>query len=180
MSSEAEAEKAPETKAETPAAGSVAKKASPIVTILTIVLTAVFAAGASYAGSLKAGKGGGGGGGDHHGAEDAHGGGHGAAKPPGPTLPLDPFLVTLFDAKGRNHPMKLSIAVEFDAHTKEDLKTFTPRIRDAVITHLRAVPFEQVADHAHIEKLRTELIEKCKAAGATTAERVLVTDFVVQ
>ncbi|MBX3264982.1 MAG: flagellar basal body-associated FliL family protein, partial [Labilithrix sp.] len=78
------------------------------------------------------------------------------------------------------HPMKMSIAVEFAANTTEDLKSFVPRIRDAVLTYLRTVTHEQVTDPGHVEKMRADLLERCRAAGAGSAERILVTDFVVQ
>ena len=102
------------------------------------------------------------------------------SRPPGPTLPLEPFLVTLFDGARKTHPMKMSIAVEFDAQTKEDLKTFVPRIRDAVLAYLRTLSHEYVTDPANLEKIRSEIVERCRATGAVTAEKVLVTDFVVQ
>lgn len=104
----------------------------------------------------------------------------GPSRPPGPTLSLDPFLVTVFDEGKKPHPMKVSIAVEFEAQTKDDLKMFVPRIRDAVLTYLRTLSHEQVADPAHMEKMRDEIVGRCRAAGATTAEKILVTDFVVQ
>ncbi len=76
--------------------------------------------------------------------------------------------------------MKMSIAVEFDAHTKEELKNFVPRIRDAILGYLRTLTHEQATDPAQVEKLRHELTALCKGAGAATAERIPVTDFVVQ
>lgn len=167
-------------------AAAPAKKPSAIMGILKVVVTAVLAAGASFGGSLKGASahpaptvvcaGGG------HGEGDEHGGGGGKheAAPPGPTLPLDAFLLTVYDAARKPHPMKLSLAIEFDAHTKEDLKNFVPRIRDAVLGFLRTVTYEQMTDPTTVDKIRADLLERCKAAGAGGAQRVLVTDFVVQ
>ena len=36
-----------------------------------------------------------------------------ALKPPGPTLDLDPFLLTVTDGNKKGHPMKVTIAIEF-------------------------------------------------------------------
>ncbi len=166
-------------------AAAPAKKPSAIMGILKVVVTAVLAAGASFGGSLKGASahpaptvvcaGGGHGEGDEHG-----GGGKHEAAPPGPTLPLDAFLLTVYDGARKPHPMKLSLAIEFDAHTKEDLKNFVPRIRDAVLGFLRTVTYEQMTDPTTVDKIRADLLERCKAAGAAGAQRVLVTDFVVQ
>ena len=142
---------------------------------LKILLPAALAAAAAYGGTRAAGA-----------QNNKGGGGDGphivvvAPRPPGPTLPLEPFLVTLFDTNKRAHPMKMTIAVEFDPHTKEELKNFTPRVRDAVLAHVRTLAYENVTDAAQVEKLRAVLLEKCRHAGAATAERILVTDFVVQ
>jgi flagellar basal body-associated protein FliL len=106
---------------------------------------------------------------------------HVEAKPPGPTVALDPFLVSVVDAKGKGHPMKLSVAVEFGGLVKEDaLKAFVPRIRDAILAHMRTLTFEEAVDSQHSEKLRTELLERCQKAGASGAERILITDLVSQ
>ena len=157
----------------TPAASTPAavKKSSPFGALLRIVVPALFAAGAAYGGTRASGAK------AAPAPETEH---SSAAKPPGPTLPLEPFLVTILDANKKPHPMRMSLAVEFDPHVKEDLKNFTPRIRDAVLSHLRTVMYEQASDPNHIEKLRAELVERCKASGAPGAERILVTDFVVQ
>ena len=166
-----------ETKpAQTPTEGTPAtpKKGSAAGGLLRILIPAVLAAGAAYGGSRAAAA--------RTPApaaapEASH---HAQSKPPGPTLPLDPFLVTIFDASKKPHPMKMSIAVEFDPHTTVDLETFVPRIRDAVLMYLRTLTFEQVTDPTHVEKVRAELIERCRSAGASGAEKILVTDFVVQ
>lgn len=156
------------------AAPSEPTKPSAIGGLLRILVPALLAAGAAYGGTRAATA-------RAAGPAPQEAASHAPAQqPPGPTLPLDPFLVTLFDVGKKPHPMKMSIAVEFDAHTKEDLKTFVPRIRDAVLAYLRMLSHEQVTDPAYVEKMRGDLIERCKAAGATGAEKILVTDFVVQ
>jgi flagellar basal body-associated protein FliL len=157
------------------AAAAAPKKPSAIAGVLKLVIPALFAAGAAYGGTRFAAAKTPAAAADAHAAPVVH-----HAKPPGPTLPLEPFLVTVFDANKKPHPMKMTIAVEFDPATHDDLKTFSPRIRDVVLTYLRSMSHEQATDPAQVEKLRTDLVEKCQKAGAATAERILVTDFVVQ
>lgn len=101
--------------------------------------------------------------------------------PPGPTIALEPFLVALQDSGKHAHPMKLTVAVEFEGSAKEEaIKPFIPRIRDAILAHMRSQSYEEAVDQEHSAKLRSELLEKCKKAGASSAERVLITDLVSQ
>jgi flagellar basal body-associated protein FliL len=99
---------------------------------------------------------------------------------PGPTLALDPFLVAVQDAKKKMHPMKVNVAVEFGPKASpEELKVFTPRLRDAALDYLRRLTFEEAMDPQVNEKIRPEMLEKLRAAGLG-AKRVLITDLVVQ
>lgn len=157
------------------------KKPSAIGGLLKILIPAVLAAGASYAGTRYAkaqnaivvikekeeAEG--------HGKKEAH-------QPPGPTISLEPFLLSVFDVQKKPHPMKMTVAVEFDAKAAahEDPKAFMPRIRDTVLTHLRKMTYEDVSDPAHYDKLRKELLEQCHEVGAESAKKVLITDFVIQ
>lgn len=147
-----------------------AKKGGGAAMILGLVFPALLAGGAAYGATRAAAKAPG------H-AEPAHV----EAKPPGPTVALEPFLVSILDASKKAHPLKLSLAVEFGSKDKEEeLKTFVPRIRDAILAYVRALSYEEAVDSQHSEKLRAELLERCRKAGATTAERVLITDLVSQ
>jgi flagellar basal body-associated protein FliL len=136
-----------------------------------MVLPSVFAAAAAFGGAKVAGA--------HH-APAASAEHVEEAKPPGPTLALEPFVVTIPDTNKKVHPMKVTVAIEFDAKAKEDeLKTLTPRIRDASLGYFRTLTYEEVVDPAASDKMRPEILEKLKTAG-TGAERVLITDLVVQ
>jgi hypothetical protein len=53
-------------------------------------------------------------------------------------------------------------------------------VRDAALTHLRTIAYEDAIDAARNEKLRTDLLEKLRSAGVTSAERILITDLVIQ
>ncbi len=106
---------------------------------------------------------------------------HKEEKPPGPTINLEPFLLVTADEAKKSHAMKVTLAVEFGEGVKEDaLKNFTPRIRDAALSYLRTVSYEEAIDATKADKLREDLLEKFQKAGASDAERVLVTDLVVQ
>lgn len=109
--------------------------------------------------------------------------------PPGPTLSLEPFLLSVMDAQKKPHPMKLTVAVEFSEKAGGgggehggggDVKVYMPRIRDVVLTFLRSMSYEQITDPSHFDTMRKELLEKCKDVGAEGATKVLVTDFVIQ
>ena len=149
-----------------PAEDKPAKKSSP----LALVLPALLAGAAAFGGSKLA---------TPHVAPAAEA--KVEAKPPGPTMQLEPFLVTIQDATKHAHAMKVTLAVELESGAKEEApKAYVPRTRDACLTYLRNETFEQVSDSEHTEKLRTELLAKLKEAGVGGVERVLVTDFVVQ
>lgn len=142
--------------------------------IAGVILPALFAGGAAFGGAKIAV------------ARMAHAAGHEHAEPahvepPGPTLTLEPFILVKTDGQQHNHPMRVAIAVEFNAATpQESLASFVPRIRDAALGYLREMTLEDATNGDHVEQLRTELLAKFREAGAGTAQRVLVTDMVVQ
>lgn len=174
-----EEKKPDEAKDEDKPAG-VPQKGGMVGTIVKILIPAVLAAGASYAGTRYAK------------AQNAivvvkekeeaeHGKHHDDA--PGPTLTLEPFLASVFDAQRKSHPMKVSLAVEFSAKAAEghsEPKAYTPRVRDAILTYLRGMTYEEMTDPAHLQKMRVELLAHIKESGAEEAKKVLVTDFVIQ
>lgn len=141
--------------------------------ILGLLLPALLAGAAAFGGAKIAGA--------RAAAPAAAVNAHAAAKPPGPTLALEPFLVNTSDANKKMHPMKVTLAIEFDEHVKEEtLKPFIPRIRDASLSYFRSITFEEATDTTHSEKLRADLLERYRTSGANGAERVLITDLVVQ
>jgi flagellar basal body-associated protein FliL len=156
-----------------------AKKASP--PLLGLILPALLAGGAAF-GGVKFGA--------AHAATPAPQAEHASVvvPPPGPTIALEPFLVVTLDAAKKTHPMKVSLAVEFEANPKESkeeskddaLKGFTPRIRDAALAYLRLMTYEDAMDSNHSDKMRADLLERFRLAGAAGATHVLVTDLVVQ
>jgi flagellar basal body-associated protein FliL len=142
-------------------------------TLLGMVLPAVFAAGAAFGGARLAGG--------HHAAAPASSEQAESTRPPGPTLALEPFLLTVTDANHKGHPMKVTIAIEFESATKEEtLKTLTPRIRDATLGYLRTLTYEASVDPTGGDKLRTDVLDHLKTSGVPAAEHVLITDLVIQ
>ena len=104
-----------------------------------------------------------------------------APKPPGVTVPLEAFLANVPDEDGKPHAVKLTIAVELRHEAKEDeFKAFVPRVRDATLSYVRSLTFEQVQGDQGMEGIRKDLLEKYHALGAMGAERVLVTDLITQ
>jgi flagellar basal body-associated protein FliL len=141
---------------------------------LALLLPALLAGGASFGGAKLSAA---------HAASGAASAEHvvAAVPPPGPTVALDPFLILTQDLNRKPHAMKVTIAIEFDESAKEEtLKSFRPRIRDAALGYLRVVSYEDALDSTKTEKIRSELLERCRAAGATSAQRILITDLVVQ
>ena len=162
-----------EEKPKTPAA---APKAGGGPGILGILLPAIVAGAASFGGAKVAG-------GAHHSAA-APSAEH-AEKPPGPTLVLDPFLFTIPDTAKKAHPMKVTLGIEFDptakeAHSEEGFKGLIPRIRDSTLGYFRTLSYEDVLDAGATDKMRTEILARIQASGAPAAQRVLITDLVVQ
>jgi flagellar basal body-associated protein FliL len=158
--------------AKPPAAAPAPAKKGAGGMIMGIVLPALLAGGAAYGASRAAAK---------APAAHAEAPAHAEVHPPGPTVALEPFLVSVADGSKKSHPLKLSVAVEFGTHDKEDvLKPFTPRIRDAILSYVRTLSYEDAVDAQRSEKLRSELLDRCHKAGAVTAERVLITDLVSQ
>ncbi|MGD0677173.1 MAG: flagellar basal body-associated FliL family protein [Polyangiaceae bacterium] len=140
--------------------------------IVGMVLPAVLAAAAAFGGAKVAGA--------HHAAAAPVEHPVEAPKPPGPTLALEPFVVTIPDANKKVHPMKVTIAIEFGPTAKEEeLKPLVPRVRDSALSYFRTLTYDEVVDPAASDKIRPEVLERLKTAG-TGAERVLITDLVVQ
>ena len=77
------------------------KKGGSSMVIVGVVLSAVLAGGAAYGGARAASKPA-----DHHEPEKPK------FAPPGPTVPLEPFIANIPDAEGKPRAIKLTIAIE--------------------------------------------------------------------
>lgn len=140
-----------------------------------MVLPALLAAGGGFGGVKLAGK-------AAHAAPAAQSVEHHAVQglPPGPTVALEPFLVTVADGNRKPRPMRMTIAIELRPGSKDDeAKPFVPRIRDTTLTYLRTLTYEEVSDAAKVEAARDELLTKLRRVGVIAADRVLITDLVL-
>jgi flagellar basal body-associated protein FliL len=100
----------------------------------------------------------------------------------GEAAALDPIIVDVREANGEMHHLKVGIAIELGKGvTEEEWKRAVPRIRDAAISYLRSLKFDDIASSAKFDPIRTELGERiAHAAGKIKVHRVLFTDFVAQ
>lgn len=161
-----------ETKEKKEAAADVAKpaKMSPIPLVLTAVLAAAGAFGGAKIAAARQTP-----------ASASAEPKKEPQKAPGPTANLQPFLVIAEDEQKKAHPIKITLAIEFSAGAKEEeVKELTPRIRDAVLTYLRSASYDDLTNPKLNEKTRAEILERVQHSGAGEADRVLITDFVVQ
>jgi flagellar basal body-associated protein FliL len=152
-------------------------KKSAATGIIAIALPALLAAGGGFGGARIAGAA------ASHGAAPAHVTTvvveHTA--PPGPTLTLDAFLVSMTDDAKRPHTMRISLAVELRRGAKEEeFKPFIPRIRDSTLALLRNIAYEDATDAKKMDEARRRLLDRYHQVGAESASAVLITDLVVQ
>lgn len=78
--------------------------------------------------------------------------------------------------------IKVVLVIEHPKDFKsEEFKRFVPFARESAISYLRTRGFEQLADPKNFEALRKQLAsEIIDAVGKKHAQRVLITDYVVQ
>jgi flagellar basal body-associated protein FliL len=102
--------------------------------------------------------------------------------PPGEAATLEPIIVDVREASGELHHLKVGLAIELGhGVTEEEFKKLVPRLRDAAISYLRGLPFDEVTTPSKFDPIRTELGERiAHAAGKDKIKRVLFTDFVAQ
>jgi flagellar basal body-associated protein FliL len=91
-------------------------------------------------------------------------------------------VVDLRDQDERIRHLKVGINVEVPETTPEDeFKLYMPRGREAILTYLRSLNYEEVSDPARYETIRTELSKRVtEAVGARRIRRVLLVEFVSQ
>jgi flagellar basal body-associated protein FliL len=97
-------------------------------------------------------------------------------------MTLEAAVVDLRDATGETHHLKIAIAIEERAEVpEEEAKVFLMRAKDAEITYLRTLSYEDVTDHAKFEQIRKELSTRVlKAFGKKHGKKMLITEYVVQ
>ena len=173
---------------ETDQAAAPAAKKSKTGLIVGIVIALVTLVGGSVAGAVL------GpqllGGAESHEAPAAAGKGHEApsghegAAPAEKIISVDipPIVVDLRDADGRIRHLKVGLAAELAETVKmEEFKLLSPRGREATLSYLRSLTFEEVADPARYAGIKDEISKRMiEAIGAARIQRILLVDFVLQ
>lgn len=142
--------------------------------ILGILLPTIFAGAAGFGGAfLGAPK--------HAAPADAH------AKPdekktPGVTIELKAFVLNVLDEKNAEpHHAKITLAVELAKEIPpEQFNTYIPRVRDATLTYLRNLSFQEVANPKVMERISSDVLDRVHKLGAEFAVKVLVQEIVLQ
>lgn len=114
--------------------------------------------------------------------DDDEEGEEGEKKGPKALLSLEAVVVDLRDQAGDTHHMKVGVAFELKKELpEEEGKIFVSRARDAAITYLRTLSYEDVTDHAKFEAIRKELSTRViKGFGRKHSKKMLITEYVVQ
>lgn len=173
-------------------ADAAAPKKSKVGLIIGLVVAAVTLVGGSVAGAVLGPK--------LLGGEDSEAGAndHGEAEPKagkndkggaagqGPehivTADIPAVVVDLRDTEGRIRHLKVGLTAELaNKVTAEQFKLVVPRGREAALTFLRALPFEEVSDPQHFVAIKDELCKRVtEAVGESRVHRMMLTDFVLQ
>jgi flagellar basal body-associated protein FliL len=121
---------------------------------------------------------------EKHGSKDDAEEGHGSSEGPEHIVTVDipSVVVDLLDNQGRIRHLKVGLTAELaDKVPAEEFRLFIPRGREAALTFLRSLAFEQVADPSHFTAIKDELGKKVsEAVGEERVHRMMLTDFVVQ
>lgn len=111
---------------------------------------------------------------------------HGDDEAPGPehivNADLPSVVVDLRDSDGRIRHLKVGMTAELaDKVTTEQFKLVIPRGREAALTYLRSLAFEDVSDPQQFNTIKDELAKRViEAVGEEKVHRMMLTDFVVQ
>jgi len=98
------------------------------------------------------------------------------------SVEISPIVVDLRDADGRIRHLKVGLAAELAETVKmEEFKLVSPRGREATLSYLRSLTFEEVADPARYASIKDEISKRMiDAIGANRIQRILLIDFVLQ
>jgi flagellar basal body-associated protein FliL len=98
------------------------------------------------------------------------------------TADIPAVVVDLRDTDGRIRHLKVGLTAELaDKVTPEEFKLKVPRGREAALTYLRSLSFEEVADPQHFITIKDELSKRVtEAVGEDRVHRMMLTDFVLQ
>jgi flagellar basal body-associated protein FliL len=111
---------------------------------------------------------------------ESSGGAHGPEKITSMAFPA--VVVDLRDQDERIRHLKVGINVEVPETVPEDeFKLYMPRGREAILTYMRSLNYEEVTDPTRYETIKTELSKRVtEAVGQKRVKRVLIVEFVSQ
>ena len=91
-------------------------------------------------------------------------------------------VVDLRDSDGRIRHLKVGLTAELaEQVTPEEFKLYLPRGREALLTYLRSLSFEDVSNSQHFLAIKDELCKRVtEAVGEELVHRMMLTDFVLQ
>ncbi len=168
----------------------VAPKKSKMGLVIGIVIALITLVGGSVAGAVLGPKLLGGGE-EHEAPTKASAKGHkaGAEEHGAPAAPekitsvdMPAIVVDLRDGEGRIRHLKVGLTAELgETVTPEDFKLVSPRGREASLSYLRSLSFEEVSDPKQFASIKDELSKRVtEAVGEERVHRLLLTDFVLQ
>ena len=98
------------------------------------------------------------------------------------SVDIPPIVVDLRDGDGRLRHLKVGMAAGLaETGNAEEFKLVSPRGREATLTYLRSLTFEEVADPAKYASIKEEISKRMiEALGADKVHRILLVDFVLQ
>jgi flagellar basal body-associated protein FliL len=98
------------------------------------------------------------------------------------SVEIPAIVVDLRDSEGRIRHLKVGVAAELaDGVTAEEFKLVTPRGREATLSYLRSLSFEDVSDPTRYQSIKEEISKRMgEAIGTDRVHRVLLVDFVLQ
>jgi len=98
------------------------------------------------------------------------------------SVEIPPIVVDLRDADGRIRHLKVGLAAELaETGSVEEFKLVSPRGREATLSYLRSLTFEDVSDPARYAGIKDEIGKRMiDAIGADKVHRILLVDFVLQ
>ncbi len=95
-------------------------------------------------------------------------------------LPLDPFIVNLFDGKGVRY-LKVKIEIQIKATDEEYIIKMTPKTRNSLIILLSSKKYAEIGSIEGKVRLRQEILYRLhRILGEGKVKDVFFTDFVVQ
>ncbi len=94
-------------------------------------------------------------------------------------VPLETMVISLAPGAAAKH-LKIRVEIEVDPARSEEVAAVAPRIRDVLVTFLRAVDAEVIERPAAMARLRAQMLRRVQLVAPQGAVRaVLIQEFVI-